>query len=126
MEKWKIYFSIFMLEYIAAFTKVLTIYQIHHTWIHSLHHSPLFPFPHSWNILTGLIFFHFHTWVHNIYTTFILLHLFLISFTFQLMYTVFAPCLPATPFPHIFPQHSGSRQNLFYPPVKIENLDTFT
>jgi hypothetical protein len=29
--------------YIVAFTKVLTIYQIYHTWIHPLHHSPLSP-----------------------------------------------------------------------------------
>jgi hypothetical protein len=27
--------------YIVAFMKVLTIYQIYHTWIHPLHHSPL-------------------------------------------------------------------------------------
>jgi hypothetical protein len=33
--------------YIVAFTKVLTMYQIYYTWIHSLHHSPLSP--HSWN-----------------------------------------------------------------------------
>jgi hypothetical protein len=26
--------------YIVAFTKVLTIYQIYHTWIHPLYHSP--------------------------------------------------------------------------------------
>jgi hypothetical protein len=29
-----------------TFTKVLTIY---HSWIQSLHHSPLFSCPHSWN-----------------------------------------------------------------------------
>jgi hypothetical protein len=29
--------------YIVAFTKVLTIYQIYHSWIHPLHHSPLPP-----------------------------------------------------------------------------------
>jgi hypothetical protein len=27
--------------YIVAFTKVLRIYQIYHTWIYLLHHSPL-------------------------------------------------------------------------------------
>jgi hypothetical protein len=26
-------------------TKILTMYQIHHTWIHPLHHSPLSPSP---------------------------------------------------------------------------------
>jgi hypothetical protein len=30
--------------YIVAFTKVLTVYQIYHTWMHPLHHSPLSPF----------------------------------------------------------------------------------
>jgi hypothetical protein len=25
----------------VAFTKVLIVYQIYHTWIHPLHHSPL-------------------------------------------------------------------------------------
>jgi hypothetical protein len=29
------------LEYIVAFTKVLTMYHIYHTWIHHLHCSPL-------------------------------------------------------------------------------------
>jgi hypothetical protein len=37
------------LGYIMAFTKVLIMYQIYHTWIHCLHYSPLFPLPHSWN-----------------------------------------------------------------------------
>jgi hypothetical protein len=31
--------------YIVAFTKVITIYQIYHTWIHPLHHFPLFSPP---------------------------------------------------------------------------------
>jgi hypothetical protein len=33
----------------VAFTKVVILYQIHHTWIHPLHQSPLSLFPHSWN-----------------------------------------------------------------------------
>jgi hypothetical protein len=32
--------------YIVIFTNDLTIY---HSWIHSLHHSPLSSLPHSWN-----------------------------------------------------------------------------
>jgi hypothetical protein len=31
--------------YIVAFTKVLTIYQMYHTWIHSLPNFPLSPPP---------------------------------------------------------------------------------
>jgi hypothetical protein len=31
--------------YIVAFTKVLTMYQLYHTWIHHFHHSPSSPFP---------------------------------------------------------------------------------
>jgi hypothetical protein len=40
----------------CVFTEVLTIYQIYHTWIHSLPHSPLsFP-PIPGIVSTGLIF----------------------------------------------------------------------
>jgi hypothetical protein len=36
-------------EHIVAFTKVLTIYQIYHTWIHPLYPCPLSsPLPYSW------------------------------------------------------------------------------
>jgi hypothetical protein len=38
--------------YIVAFTQVVTMYQIYHTWIHLLNHSPSFPpLPHldSWS-----------------------------------------------------------------------------
>jgi hypothetical protein len=55
----------------VTFTKFLTIY---HSWIHPLHHSPL--------SIPGIVSTcqHFHTWLYNISTTFILLHPFLMSF----------------------------------------------
>jgi uncharacterized protein YqgQ len=37
--------------YIVAFTKVLTMYQIYHTWIYSLHRSPLVSH-HQWHKLS--------------------------------------------------------------------------
>jgi hypothetical protein len=43
-------------RYIVAFTKVLTIYKIYHTWIHPLHHSLLPPSPVSGTVSTGIIF----------------------------------------------------------------------
>jgi hypothetical protein len=45
--------------YIVAFIRVLIIYQIFHTWIHSLQHSPLFPSPPIWEIVSAGIFFLF-------------------------------------------------------------------
>jgi hypothetical protein len=48
-----------------AFTKVLTIYQVYHTWIHSLHHSPLPPSPIPGTVSTGLIL-HLHTCILSI------------------------------------------------------------
>jgi hypothetical protein len=60
------------LGYIVAFTKVLKIYQIYHTWIHSIHHSPLTS-PHSWNSFNR---YHFSICIHSIWTIFtLLLHL---------------------------------------------------
>jgi hypothetical protein len=65
-----LFFSTFLLcwGYIVAFTKVLTIYQIHHTWIHPLHHFPLFPSPHSWNSFNRS---HFSIYIH-VYSVFAL------------------------------------------------------
>jgi hypothetical protein len=43
--------------YIVAFIKVLTMYQIYHTWIHPLHRSPLLPSPPiPGTVSTGIIF----------------------------------------------------------------------
>jgi hypothetical protein len=49
-------------EFHCGIYKVLTMYQIYHTWIHTLHHSPLLSsLPDSWNSLarvyTSLCFF---------------------------------------------------------------------
>jgi hypothetical protein len=52
-------------RYIVAFTEVLTIYQIYHTWIHPFHHFPLHP-PHSWNSFNR---YHFSIYIH-VYTVF--------------------------------------------------------
>jgi hypothetical protein len=60
--------------YIVAFTKVLRIYQLYHTWIHPFHHSPLFSSPLIPEILSTGIFFQLHTCVHSICTIFTLLH----------------------------------------------------
>jgi hypothetical protein len=43
--------------YIVAFTKVLTIYQIYHNWIHPLHNSPLSPSPPIPGIVSTVIIF---------------------------------------------------------------------
>jgi hypothetical protein len=43
--------------YIVAFTKVLTVYQIYHAQVHSLHLSPLlFPPPIPGMVSAGIIF----------------------------------------------------------------------
>jgi hypothetical protein len=48
--------------YIVAFTKVLTMYQIYHTWIHPLLCSPLsLSPPHSWNSFNR---YHFCKYIH--------------------------------------------------------------
>jgi hypothetical protein len=44
-----LFFLLLCWRYILIFTKVLTIYQKYHIWIHPLHHSPLSSLPHSWN-----------------------------------------------------------------------------
>jgi hypothetical protein len=49
----------------VTFIKLLTIY---HSWIHTLHHSPLSLFLHSWNSFTR---FHFSTYIH-VYRIFLL------------------------------------------------------
>jgi hypothetical protein len=52
---------------IVAFTKVLTMYQIYHTWIHPLHHAPLPPSSHFWNSFNR---YHFCICIH-VYTFFV-------------------------------------------------------
>jgi hypothetical protein len=52
--------------YIVAFTKVFTIYQIFHTWIHPLHHSwNYFDIYHfSIYIYVDTVFVPYTPWVH--------------------------------------------------------------
>jgi hypothetical protein len=70
--------------YNVAFTKVLTIYQIYHTGIHSLHHSPLSLSPHSWSSFNR---YHFSIYIH-VYTEFALFsHLYALFLT-SLFYSV--------------------------------------
>jgi hypothetical protein len=81
-----------------TFTKVLTMYQIYHTWIHPLHHSSLSSSAHFWNSFNRS---HFPIYIH--------------------LYIVFAPSSPPSPFPHFSP-HNGTntstpRQNLLCLPV---------
>jgi hypothetical protein len=38
-------------RYIVGFAKLLTLYQIYPTWIHHIHHSPLFPPP----LISGIV-----------------------------------------------------------------------
>jgi hypothetical protein len=78
--------------YIVAFTKVLTIYQIYHTWIHPFHLSP--PIPRVVSTDTIFSFTHMCTqYVHHIH--------------------------PPSPFPHLFPLPLVSLpappQDLFHP-----------
>jgi hypothetical protein len=88
MKKFFVYIFLFLLlclGYIAAFTKVLTIYQIYHTWICPLHHFPLSPPLHSWNSFNRSHF----------------------SLTF--MCTQQLHCThPPTPFPHFLPYPTGT------------------
>jgi hypothetical protein len=72
-------FIIILLLYwgkIVTFTKVLTL---HHSWIHPLLSFSFIPLPPFLEWFQHILFFHFHTWIHNISTIFILLHPFLIS-----------------------------------------------
>jgi hypothetical protein len=59
---------------IVAFTRVLTMYQIYHTWIHPFHCSPLSPSPYTRNNFNRC---HFCIYLH--------------------VFTVFAPCSPSYP-----------------------------
>jgi hypothetical protein len=70
---WKLFYFI-VLGCIVAFTKVLTIYQIYHSWIHPLHHSLSLPPPIP-RIVSTVSFFHLRTWVHNISAILTLPHL---------------------------------------------------
>jgi hypothetical protein len=83
------------LGYIVAFTKVLTMYQIYHSWIHPLHHSLLSPYPHSWNS-----FNRYH-------------------FPFTCMCTQYLHHIhPPSPFPHLLTHPTDTtlpRQDLFHP-----------
>jgi hypothetical protein len=81
--------------YIMPLIKVLIIYQIYHTWIHPLHHSPLSPILGT--VPTGIIF----------------------PFTNRL--TQYLHYIhPPMPFPHLLPPPlvppSSPRQDLFCPP----------
>jgi hypothetical protein len=81
----------------VAFTKVLTIYQVYHTWIHPLHHSLLSLSPHSWNSFRR---FHFSIYMD--------------------VYTIFPPYSHSHAFSPHYPNshwYQPSRQDLFCPPV---------
>jgi hypothetical protein len=80
--------------YTVAFTKVLTIYQICHTWIHTLHHSPTSPPFLEW--FQQVSFFHLQTCAHSIFTIFNLLHHFPTFFHLPLLPT---PLSQAGPVP---------------------------
>jgi hypothetical protein len=77
--------------------KVVTICHMYHTWIHPLHHSPLFPPPHFWNCFNR---YHFSIYIH-VYTAFCTI--------FTLLHTF------PTSFP--LPHYQPPRQDLFCPPV---------
>jgi hypothetical protein len=87
MVQWLTFFCFISLLFLhqgctVTSTKVFLIYC---SWIHTLHHFPLSPFPWILGIISkGLIF---QSWVHNISTTFNLLHTFLISFPILLVPT---------------------------------------
>jgi hypothetical protein len=72
--------------YTVAFTKVLTVYQIYHTWIYLLHHSPLSPFPTIPGIVSKGIIFPF------------------IYICTQYLHYIH----PSTPFPYLFPPPTGT------------------
>jgi hypothetical protein len=84
-------------EYIVTFTKVATIYQMYLSWIHPLHHSPLFPLPYSSKSFKRS---HFSIYIHA--------------------YTIFAPHSPSYTFPlHPTPSrwYQPPRQDPFWPPI---------
>jgi hypothetical protein len=60
--------------YIVAFTKVLTIYQIYPTWIHCLHHSPLFPSPSIPVIVSTEIIFSIYIHVYIVFALYLPFH----------------------------------------------------
>jgi hypothetical protein len=68
---WFLFFFI-VLGFVVTFTKVFTIYQVYHTWIHPLHHFPLSCPSHSW--------YNFNRSHFSIY---------------RCMYTVFGLCSPS-------------------------------
>jgi hypothetical protein len=82
--------------YTVAFTKVLTIYQIYHTWVHHFHYSSSCPPPPTPGIVSTDIIFPFTymylQYLHHIH--------------------------PPSPFPHSFPLllvPASPRQDLFCP-----------
>jgi hypothetical protein len=80
---------------IVAFTKVLKIY---HSWIHSLHHSPLSLLPYSWKSFNR---FHFSIFIHE--------------------YLIFPPYSASNTF-SLYPPpptDTNSRQDLFCLPVLV-------
>jgi hypothetical protein len=86
-------------EYIVAFTKVLTMYQIDHTWTPTFHCSTSPPSPDSWNSINK---YNFCIYIH--------------------VYTLLAPYSSPYPSSHHFPspqwcQSPQPRKNLFHPSV---------
>jgi hypothetical protein len=95
-------FSLFSLlclvGYIVTFTNFLTIYQIFHTWIHSLHCSPLFTSP-----IPGVVSIH-------------------IIYPFTYMCTQYLYSICTTPFPHLLPtshSYQPCRKDLCHPHVLL-------
>jgi hypothetical protein len=83
--------------HIVAFTKVLKIYQIYHTWIHPSHHSPLSPSPTIPGVLSTDIIFLF-TYMYTQYLHYIYPHkLFLYLLSLPL-----APILPDRDYQNTF------------------------
>jgi hypothetical protein len=57
-----------LLGYIVAFTKILTIYQIYHTWIHSLQLISFIPPPSIPEIVSTGLIFSIYTHVCRVFT----------------------------------------------------------
>jgi hypothetical protein len=87
------YYCCARLGYICSITKVLTIYQIYHTWIHLLHHCLSSHLPNSWNSFNR---YHFCIYIH--------------------VYTLLHDIYPPTPFPHHFtPPFLNWRASVLFP-----------
>jgi hypothetical protein len=95
-------------RYTVVFIKVLTMYQIYHTWIHSLPYSLSSSIPSPWTVSSGIIFAFAYMCIHYLHH----IH-------------------PPTPFPSLPPPPSQQcqhppRQNLFCQSVlrfcRIKNI----